>query len=340
MPSRSIPNKLRLISNNQPSHKPHAYPQPPDDTSLIDAYSRAVTETVDSVAASVVSIEVKGGKENRGGGGSGFIFTPDGFVLTNSHVVRRAKEDIVVHLADGHQSNAKIIGTDPDTDLAVLKMHTSALSAVKLSDSNTLKVGQVAIAIGNPHGFQHSVTSGIISALGRSLRSQTGRLMEDVIQTDADLNPGNSGGPLVNTRHEVIGVNTAMIPSARGLSFAIASNTAQYVGSQLIRHGQVRRSFIGIKGQNINLPRRLIHQLNINSTRGILIVEVTHSGPAYKAGLSRGDVILKVDGQETDGIDKLLFTLDAERIEKESVLTIYRKDHVIKRTLYPVEKPE
>lgn len=307
------------------------------DDQLLDAYSEAVINTVETVGPSVVSIEMKRGRRYREGTGSGFIFTPDGFILTNNHVVHRAR-DIKINLSDGRTVKATITGTDPDTDLAVVKIDASELPAVKLGDSNSLKVGQVAIAIGNPHGFQHSVTSGIISALGRSLRSQTGRLMEDVIQTDAALNPGNSGGPLVNTRHEVIGVNTAMIPSAQGLSFAIAVNTARYVASQLIQYGQVRRSFIGIKGQNIDLPNRLINKLDLQSTRGVIIHEVTESGPARDAGLIPGDIILKIDGQETDGIDKLLLMLDGEHIGKEVSVTVYRKGEVITKTLKPVAK--
>lgn len=307
------------------------------DARLLDAYSEAVINTVEEVSPSVVSIEMKRGGKYRGGSGSGFIFTPDGFILTNSHVVDRARE-LHINLADGRRAGATITGTDPDTDLAVVKIDASDLATVTLGDSSSLKVGQVVIAIGNPHGLQHSVTSGIVSAVGRSFRSQTGRLMEDVIQTDAALNPGNSGGPLVNTHYEVIGVNTAMIPSAQGLSFAIAVNTARYVGSQLIQHGQVRRSFIGIKGQSTTLPKRLINQLGLQSTRGVMVLEVTPSGPASRSGMQRGDLILKVDGQETDGIDKLLLMLNKERIGKEVTITVYRKGDIVDLVLFPVEK--
>jgi len=342
MSNGSKSRALELLSDDRSPGRPAgAETTGLQDTDLLDAYSHAVVETVETVAPSVVSIEVRGGKgrRSRGGSGSGFLFTPDGFVLTNSHVVHRARE-ITIHLADGRELKASITGTDPDTDLAVVKIDAPDLPVVKLGDSTDLRVGQVAIAIGNPHGFQHSVTSGIISALGRSLRSQTGRLMEDVIQTDAALNPGNSGGPLVNTRHEVIGVNTAMIPSAQGLSFAIAVNTARYVASQLVQHGQVRRSFIGIKAQNISLPKRLVRQLTLNSTHGVLILEVTPRSPAEKAGLAEGDIILKIDGTETDGIDKLLLMLTAERIGTDTECTIYRKGEVLKRTLVPEEKAD
>lgn len=309
------------------------------DMSLLDAYSQAIINTVDVVSPSVVSIEIKRAGKFSGGSGSGFIFTPDGFILTNSHVVDKARE-ITVHLSDGRSMKAVTTGTDLDTDLAVIKIDAPELTSVTLGNSNTLKVGQVAIAIGNPHGFQHTVTSGIVSAVGRSLRSQTGRLMEDVIQTDAALNPGNSGGPLVNTRNEVIGVNTAMIPSAQGLSFAIAVNTARYVASRLMQYGKVHRSFIGIKGQNIDLPKRLIKQLELQSTRGIMVLEVTPSGPAHNAGVANGDIILKVDGQETDGIDKLLTMLDGDHIGKAVLITVYRKGGLIDVTLYPVEKAD
>lgn len=320
-----------------------SFQQQQSNTQLLDAYSRAVTDTVEKVAPSVVSIEVADhntkSRRSRGGSGSGFIFTPDGFILTNSHVVRGAGT-VFVSLADGRYFEGRVIGSDTDTDLAVIKIDAPDLIPAKLGDSHTLKVGQVAIALGNPHGFQHSVTSGIISALGRSLRSQTGRLMEDVIQTDAALNPGNSGGPLINTLHEVIGVNTAMIPSAQGLSFAIAANTAQYVASQLMQYGQVRRSYIGIVGQNLSLPQRLVRQLDLDSTLGIKVLEVSPSGPAQKAGLLRGDVIVKIDGQTVDGIDKLLRMLNKELIEKQVTLAVYRRGKLIEKKIRPVEKAD
>jgi S1-C subfamily serine protease len=330
---------IHLVSEEKPLKQQEGISNDRDDAHLLDAYSEVVIHTVEAVGPSVVCIEVKREGRYREGSGSGFIFTPDGFILTNSHVVHKARE-LYINLADGRRIKAMVTGSDPDTDLAVVKIDTPDLAAVTLGDSNSVKVGQVAIAIGNPHGFQHSVTSGIISALGRSLRSQTGRLMEDVIQTDAALNPGNSGGPLVNTRHEVIGVNTAMIPSARGLSFAIAVNTARYVASQLIQHGHVRRSFIGIKGQNITLPRRLVYKLDLQSTHGVMVLEVTPSGPARKAGLARGDIVLKVDGQETNGIDKLLLMLGEERIGKEVTITIFRKGDIVEHKLYPVGKAD
>jgi S1-C subfamily serine protease len=308
-----------------------------EDTHILDAYSEAIVHTVEAVGSSVVSVEFGRSGRFGGGSGSGFIFTPDGFILTNNHVVEKARE-LHINLSDGRRYRAVVTGTDADTDLAVVKIDASDLAPVTLGDSNSLRVGQVAIAIGNPHGLQHSVTSGIVSALGRSLRSQTGRLMEDVIQTDAALNPGNSGGPLVNTRHEVIGVNTAMIPSAQGLSFAIAVNTARYVAAQLIQHGQVRRSYIGIKGQNIALPQRLIRQLELQSTHGIMVIEVTPEGPADRAGLVRGDVILKINDRETDGIDKLLSMLDGNQIGRQIVLTVYRRGKTESYTLNPAER--
>lgn len=238
----------------------------PDDTALLDAYSRAVIRAVEMVASAVARITADASQ------GSGFLFTPDGFVLTNSHVIARAQR-IEVSLADGESFGADRIGEDPHTDLAVLRLRdvSGDLPWGRLGDSRELRVGQVAIAIGNPFGLQHSVTSGIVSALGRSLRARTGRLMDDVIQSDAALNPGNSGGPLVTTRGEVIGVNTAMIQGAQGLSFAIASNTARFIASRLVRDGRVRRSHIGIAGQNVDVPRVLARASGVAANAGVRI---------------------------------------------------------------------
>lgn len=292
-----------------------------NDTELLDAYSRAVIHAVDLVAPAVVKIEAR-----RRGAGSGFVFTPDGFVLTNSHVVSGG-QGLEVTLFDGRTLRAELVGDDPDTDVAVVRIDTQASAVLPLTfgDSSAVRVGQVAIAVGNPYGFQHSVTSGVVSALGRSLRSRSGRLMDDIIQTDAAMNPGNSGGPLVTTRGEVIGVNTATILPAQGLCFAIASNTARFVASRLIRDGRIRRSYIGIAGQNVPIPRRLARAHALDDARtGILVVSVEPGSPATVAGLRDGDIVVAFDDQPVGGIDELHRRLTDERIGVATILTVLR----------------
>jgi S1-C subfamily serine protease len=270
--------------------------------SLLDAYSEAVIAAAERVSPSIVKIEVQQGR--RGGSGSGFVFTPDGFILTNSHVIHDASSIHVV-LPEGERYQADKVGEDPDTDLAVLRITAQNLTPVVLGDSQSIRVGQLVIAIGNPYGFQATVTSGVVSALGRSLRSQTGRLIDNVIQTDAALNPGNSGGPLVTSNGEVIGVNTAIILPAQGICFAIAINTAKFVAGRLIKDGRIRRGYLGVAGQNVPLHRALVrtHRLSINS--GIFVISVEQNSPAQKAGLRDGDIIVGMDDHEVASIDIL-----------------------------------
>jgi S1-C subfamily serine protease len=299
------------------------------DSFLLDDYSRTVVAAVDRVSPAVVKIEVKQhlnaspGPREVGGSGSGFVITPDGFILTNSHVVHGA-HSIAVNLPDGREYSAQLIGDDADTDLAVIRIDAPHLSHVRLANSHNLRVGQIVIAIGNPLGFQASVTAGVISALGRSMHSQSGRLIDNIIQTDAALNPGNSGGPLVNSAGEVIGVNTAMIRPAQGICFAIASNTAKFVAGWLIRDGKIRRSYIGVAGQNVPIHRRIVRFYNLPSETGVLIVSVEKDSPAAKARLRAGDLIIGFNGEPIDSIHALHKKLMAEQIGVQSTVSIIR----------------
>lgn len=311
-----------------------------DDGPLLDAYSQAVIRAVETVGPAVVNIEVahRGarGERARGGSGSGFLITPDGFILTNSHVVNGA-EEIQVTLADGHRTEADLIGDDPDSDLAVIRVRTSGLPHVTLADSQQIRVGQLAIAVGNPLGFQASVTAGVVSALGRSLRARSGRLMDDIIQTDASLNPGNSGGPLVNSRGEVIGVNTAMILPAQGICFAIASNTARLVATQLIAYGRFRRSYIGVAGQNVPLPRWLVRQHDLLQDSAVMVMGVEPGGPAEQAGVKQGDLLIGLDDYAVGSIDDLHAQLTHARVGVSSRLVILRDREKQTLTIVPAE---
>ena len=304
------------------------------DDDALDAYSRAVITAAERVSPSVVYIEVEQPirsprpnvprmPQERRGSGSGFVFTPDGFILTNSHVVHGAKK-IEVTLSDGHKHLADLIGDDPDTDLAVIRINAPNLVPAQLGDAQKIRVGQLVVAIGNPYGFQYSVTAGVVSALGRSLRAQSGRLMDAVIQTDAALNPGNSGGPLINSRGEVIGVNTAMILPAQGICFATSIDTAKFVASRLIRDGKVSRSYIGLAGQNVPLPRRIVRYYNLAVESGIFVISFETESPARKGGLREGDIIIGFDDRRIAGIDDLHKLLTEERIGRKSSLMVIR----------------
>jgi S1-C subfamily serine protease len=303
----------------------------PDDAELLDAYSRAVIRAVEIVGPSVVKIDA--GR----GGGSGVVFTPDGLILTNSHVVENAGRLAVV-LPGGQPMRADIIGRDTDTDLAVISIDATSLPWARLGDSRAVHVGQVAIAIGNPYGFQHSVTAGVVSALGRSLRARSGRLIDDIIQTDASLNPGNSGGPLVTTNGEVIGINTAMILPAQGLCFAIASNTAQFVAARLIRDGAIRRSYIGVAGQNVPVPRAVARANSLAVASGVLVVSLDANSPAANAGVREGDVILGFAGEPVTGVDDLHRYLTDSRIGVPAALAILRRNERRQLTVVPGER--
>lgn len=295
-----------------------------------DAYSRAVMGAVDQVGPAVVNIEVQQERSGRArfrgegqGSGSGFVFTPDGFILTNSHVVHGAKQ-IHVTLPEGDCHEAVMVGDDPDTDLAVIRINASALKPARLGDSKSIRVGQLVIAIGNPYGFQCTVTAGVVSALGRSLRSRSGRLIDNVLQTDAALNPGNSGGPLVASNGEVIGVNTAMILPAQGICFAIAINTAKLVAGQLIKSGKITRGFIGLAGQNVPLLRNVVRYHHLAVESGVQVISVERDGPARLAGLREGDIVVGFDNQPVSSIDDLHRYLTGSSIDVHSTLTVLR----------------
>ena len=307
----------------------------PNDAELLDAYSEAVIRSVETVGPAVIKIEA--GRA----GGSGVIFTPDGFALTNNHVVD-GRETLTAVLPDGRSRRADLVGKDADTDLAVVRVADESgvpLPWARLGDSRAVRVGQIAIAIGNPYGFHHSVTAGVVSALGRSLRAQSGRLMDDIIQTDASLNPGNSGGPLVTSGAEVIGINTAMILPAQGLCFAIASNTARFVAGRLMRDGRVRRSYIGLGGQNVPIPRAIARANQLAVSSGVFVVSVERNSPAAAAGARDGDVVIALAGQPVAGIDDLLRQLTDGRIGVPVDMTILRSGARRQITIMPSERP-
>src|ERR1043166_4302026 len=317
----------------------------PDDAFLLDAYSTAVTKAVERISASVVHIAVhqatrrtrSGEPRDRQGGGSGFVFTPDGLILTNSHVVHEAAH-IAVTLSDGRKMPATLIGDDPASDLAVIRIDEPGLVAAELGDSQRLRVGQVAIAIGAPYGFQSTVTAGVVSALGRSLRSYSGRLIDDVIQTDASLNPGNSGGPLVDSAGRVIGVNTATIMGAQGLCFAVGINTAKFVATRLLRDGRIRRGYIGVEAQTVPLHRRVVRFYDLEQESGVVVAFVTPGSPAQLAGLREGDVIISLDKQPVAGVDDLHRLLTETKVGSSSQIVILRGTEKREHYVIPQER--
>jgi S1-C subfamily serine protease len=314
----------------------------PNDDKLLDGYSTTVTHVVEKVGPSVVNIRVHGmHRENRrgpesGGSGSGFVIAPDGFILTNSHVVHGAAR-MEVSLADGRVFDASLVGDNPESDLAVIRINASQLVHAQFGDSKSVRVGQIAIAIGSPFGFQQTVTAGVVSALGRSMRSQSGRLIDNVIQTDAALNPGNSGGPLVNSRGEIIGVNTAIILPAQGICFAIASNTAEFVTAWLIKEGVIRRSWIGVAGQNVPIHRRVVVFHHLAADNGVLVSGIEPGSPASRAGLREGDVIVSFGGEPVASIDELHRHLVAKVIGVPSHVTVIRHTEKLDLVVTPQE---
>src|ERR1700742_4850701 len=310
---QSAPDAL----DNTPPQQTEAAPA--DDQALLDAYSNAVigvTERVGPAGVRVETVASLPSSRQRGGRGSGIVISPDGLVLTNSHVVGSSKQ-IRIRDSEGGVTDARVLGVDPDTDLALLRADASRdLQFAALGNSKNLRRGQLVVAIGNPLGFESIVTAGVVSALGRSIRSVNGRTIEDVIQTDAALNPGNSGGPLVSSAAEVIGINTAIISGAQGICFAVASNTAQFVLSEIIRHGYVRRAYIGVSGQSAPIPRRHAVLAGVDNTMGALLMQIKPDPPASKAGLLPGDVVIRLDGVDINGVDDLIRTLDRDRIER------------------------
>ncbi len=320
--------------------------RPDGEDETWDAYSRAIVDAADRISPSVVGVRVytKDASPREGsasprrdaGQGSGFVLTPDGYVITNSHVVHGAGR-IEITLSDGASFEGRPVGDDPDTDIAVVRVNAPDLVPARLGDSRKVRVGQLAIAVGNPYGFQCTVTTGVVSALGRSLRAPTGRLIDNVIQTDAALNPGNSGGPLVDSKGDVIGINTAMLTPAQGLCFAIAINTAKFVAAKLIQEGRVKRSYIGVAGQTIPLHRRTVRFHRIAVESGVLVASLERGGPAQTAGLRDGDIIVAFDGQAIPDIDALHRLLSDDRIGARCVITVLRRTQKLELEIVPAE---
>jgi S1-C subfamily serine protease len=309
-----------------------------EDVALLDAYSRAVIGAVERVGPAVLHLQISGARDGSSGAGSGVVFTPDAYVLTNSHVVSGARK-IQATFPDGRSLAAHLIGNDPDTDLAVLRLEGETPAFARLGDSRRLRVGQLVVAIGNPFGFQCTVTAGVISALGRSLRTRSGRLIDSVIQTDAALNPGNSGGPLVTASGEVVGINTAIIGMAQGICFAISASTVEFVASRLIRDGKVRRCYIGVAGQNVPLPRRIVRFHELARETGVRIQSTAPDGAARAAGLSSGDIIVAVGGIPVGDVDELHRLMTEERVGQPVPITVLRLAQKLDVVVTPRESP-
>ena len=326
--------------DDEPS-SPTTKPTSRNDQVLLDAYSNAVIDVTERVGPAVVRVETGPGAPNarqRGGLGSGIVISPDGLVLTNSHVVGSSKQ-IRLRDQEGIVTDARVLGVDADTDLALLRADGARdLRYASLGNSKSLRRGQLVVAIGNPLGFESTVTAGIVSALGRSIRSVSGRTIEDVIQTDAALNPGNSGGPLVSTAAEVIGINTAIINGAQGICFAVASNTAQFVLSEIIRHGYVRRGYIGVAGQTAPIPRRHAVTAGVDNKMGALLAQIEPDSPAALAGLLPGDVVVKLDGVDINGVDDLVRALDRDRIDRTFAIDVLRMGRLRSIDIRPIER--
>jgi S1-C subfamily serine protease len=336
-----LDTSVSYLLDSYPVEAVSAPPQHEGDSALLDAYSRTVSTVAEAVGPAVVSVDTRetAGKAGRGGVGSGVVISPDGLVLTNAHVVNGAKE---IRLSDteGRTTESRLLGIDPDTDLALLRADAArSLAFAPLGDSKALRRGQIAIAIGNPLGFESTVTAGVISALGRSLRSVSGRMIEDVIQTDASLNPGSSGGPLVNSFGEVIGINTAVIMGAQGICFAVASNTANHVLSEIIMHGRVRRGYIGVAAQTIPVPRRHAIAAGIENRFGAMLSSVEPNGPAGRAGLMSHDLVVRLDSEPVTGVDDMIRLLDRNRIGKTIKIEVLRLGRAREFGVVPSERP-
>ena len=311
--------------------------EPPGESAALDAYSRVVSSVYDIASAAVVAIEVRHDRRARGGAGSGFLFTPDGLILTNSHVVQKARQ-VIVHTAAGQAIDADLIGDDPHTDVALLKVSSATpMPSITLGSARNIRVGQLVVAIGNPLGYASTVTAGVVSALGRGLRTTTGRLMDDVIQTDAALNPGNSGGPLLDAKGHAIGVNTAIIAGAQGICFSTSIDAASRVAVQLLRHGRVRRASLGVAAQNIALQRRMVRFFELDKSSAVRVIEISADSPAARAGLEPGDLIVELDGNACESLDDLHRLLTEERIGVALPLSVVRGNRRVELSLAPVE---
>jgi S1-C subfamily serine protease len=333
-------NQVRFVADESRGSTVPPMPERDPSAELLDAYSRVTVGVSEKVCPSVVSVEVlrlTGRRGGRGGNGSGFVFRPDGYLLTNSHVVHAA-DLIQITFPDGKQLPADLVGDDTETDLAVLKVAASGLPTTPLGRSSQMKVGQLVVAVGNPLGFQCTVTAGVISALGRSLRANSGRLINDIIQTDASLNPGNSGGPLVNFRGEAIGVNTAIIPEAQGICLAISSDTAAWVSEALIKDGRIRRGYLGVAGQRVALPSRLMKEHGLPRETGMMVMGIDSGSPGHLAGLRERDVVVAFSGQPVGGVDDLHRILAAHAVGVKSAVTVIRGGKKLDLEVVPEER--